>query len=207
MAQFFTIHPDNPQPRLLKQAAEIIQKGGIIAYPTDSCYALACHLDDKAALDRLRKIRGVDDKHHFTLMCRDLAELGHYAKVNNPQFRLLKAATPGAYTFILEASKEVPRRLSHPKRSTIGLRVPAHRLTQDLLAVLAAPMLSTTLILPEQDFPLTDADSIREQLGGRVDLIIEAGACGLTPTTVIDLSGEIPVLLRQGAGDAAKFGL
>ena len=207
MSQFFQIHPDNPQLRLLKQAAQIIHSGGIVALPTDSCYALVCHLDDKGAVERLRRIRGIDDKHHLTLLCRDLSEIGVYARVDNRQFRLLKAATPGPYTFILEATKEVPRRLSHPSRKTIGLRVPENRIVQALLEELGQPLLGTTLMLPGDDDTLTDADSIRERLEKHIELIIDGGACSLEPTTVVDLTGDEPELVRQGRGDPALLGL
>jgi tRNA threonylcarbamoyl adenosine modification protein (Sua5/YciO/YrdC/YwlC family) len=207
MSQFFQIHPDNPQSRLIKQAAQIIQSGGVVALPTDSCYALVCQLDDKSGVERLRRLREVDEKHHMTLLCRDLSEIGLYARVDNRQFRMLKAATPGPFTIILEATKEVPRRLSHPSRKTIGLRVPEHPITLALLAELGQPLLSTTLILPGDPHPLTDPDAIREQLERKIELIIDGGACGLEPTTVIDLTGDEPVLLRQGRGDAALFGL
>ena len=207
MSQFFQIHPDNPQLRLIKQAVQIIEQGGIVALPTDSCYALVCHLDDKDAVMRLRKIRGVDDKHHLTLLCRDLSEIAQYAKVDNRQFRMLKAATPGAYTFILEATKEVPRRLSHPSRKTIGLRVPENSITHALLAELKQPLLGTTLILPDEEEPLTDPELVRERLEKQIDLVIDGGACSLIPTTVIDMTQEMPELIRQGRGDAALFGL
>jgi tRNA threonylcarbamoyl adenosine modification protein (Sua5/YciO/YrdC/YwlC family) len=207
MSQFFQIHPDNPQPRLIKQAAQIIHSGGIVAVPTDSCYALVCHLDDKAAVERLRRIRGIDDKHHLTLLCRDLSEIGVYARVDNRQFRLLKAATPGPYTFILEATREVPRRLSHASRKTIGLRVPENPIVHALLAELGQPLLGATLILPGEEHTLTDADSIRERLEKLVDLIIDGGACSFEPTTVVDLTGAEPELVRQGRGSAAMLGL
>jgi tRNA threonylcarbamoyl adenosine modification protein (Sua5/YciO/YrdC/YwlC family) len=207
MSQFFQVHPDNPQLRLIKQAAQIIDAGGIVALPTDSCYALVCHLDDKNAVERLRRIRGVDEKHHLTLLCRDLSEIASYAKIDNRQYRLLKATTPGPYTFILEATKEVPRRLSHPSRKTIGLRVPENRIAHALLEELGQPLLGTTLILPGEEDPLTDPDQIRERLARQIELIVDGGACSLEPTTVIDLTEEDPVLLRQGRGDAAVFGL
>lgn len=206
MSQFFQIHPDNPQLRLIKQAVQIIDQGGIVALPTDSCYALVCHLDDKEAVTRLRRIRGVDEKHHLTLLCRDLSEIAQYAKVDNRQFRLLKAATPGAYTVILEATKEVPRRLSHPSRKTIGLRVPENRIAHALLEELGQPLLGTTLILPNEDEPLTDPEVIRQRLEKQVDLVIDGGACSLVPTTVIDMTEDEPVLIRQGRGDSALFG-
>jgi tRNA threonylcarbamoyl adenosine modification protein (Sua5/YciO/YrdC/YwlC family) len=207
MSQFFQIHPDNPQLRLIKQAVQIIDQGGIVALPTDSCYALVCHLDDKDAVMRLRKIRGVDEKHHLTLLCRDLSEIAQYAKVDNRQFRMLKAATPGAYTFILEATKEVPRRLSHPSRKTIGLRVPENPITHALLEELKQPLLGTTLILPNEEEPMTDPEQVRERLEKQVDLVIDGGACSLIPTTVIDMTQEVPELLRLGRGDASLFGL
>ena len=207
MSQFFQIHPDNPQLRLVKQAVQIINAGGIVALPTDSCYALVCQLDNKDAVERVRRSRGVDDKHHLTLLCRDLSESAQYAKVDNRQYRLLKAATPGPYTFILEATKEVPRRLSHPSRKTIGLRVPENRIAHALLEELREPLLGTTLILPDQKEPLTNADDIRERLERQIELVIDSGACSLEPTTVIDLSNDDePLLLRQGRGDAAAFG-
>jgi tRNA threonylcarbamoyl adenosine modification protein (Sua5/YciO/YrdC/YwlC family) len=207
MSQFFEIHPDNPQARLIKQAAQIIDKGGICALPTDSCYALVCHLDDKDAVERLRRIRGVDDKHHLTLLCRDLSEIAVYARVDNKQFRWLKAATPGPYTIILEATREVPRRLSHPSRKTIGLRVPENTIAQALLAELGQPLLGTTLILPGEEDALTDGEAIRERLSKQIDLIVDGGACHFEPTTVVDLTGAEPELVRQGRGDAGVFGL
>lgn len=207
MSQFFQIHPDNPQLRLIKQAVQIIRAGGIVALPTDSCYALCCQLDDKDAVTKLRRIRGIDDKHHLALLCRDLSQIAEYARVDNSQFRLLKAATPGPYTFILEATKEVPRRVSHPSRKTIGLRVPENAVALALLEELGEPLLATTLILPDDDLPLTDPDLVREKLERQIELVIDGGACGLEMTTVIDLSGDAPVLLRQGRGDAAMFGL
>lgn len=207
MSQFFQIHPDNPQPRLVAQAGQIVRGGGIVALPTDSCYALVCHLDDKDAVTRLRRIRNVDEKHHLTLLCRDLSEIAQYAKVDNQQYRLLKAATPGPYTFILEATKEVPRRLSHPSRKTIGLRVPENRIAHALLEELAQPLLGTTLILPDDDEPLTDPEEVRDRLARQVDLVVDGGACSLQPTTVIDLTEAEPVLRRQGRGDASLFGL
>ncbi|MYM38334.1 L-threonylcarbamoyladenylate synthase [Duganella qianjiadongensis] len=207
MSQFFQVHPVNPQPRLIKQAAQIVHDGGIVAVPTDSCYALVCHLDDKAAVERLRRIRGVDEKHHLTLLCRDLSEIGVYARVDNQQFRLLKAATPGPFTFILEATKCVPRRLSHPSRKTIGLRVPEDAIVHALLEVLQQPLLGTTLIMPGEADALNDADTIVERLGKQVDLVIDGGACSMEPTTVIDLTGAQAELVRQGRGDASMFGL
>lgn len=207
MAQFFDVHPDHPQPRLLKQAADCLHKGGVAAIPTDSSYALVCHLDDKAAADALRRIRGVDERHHLTLLCRDLSELASYARVDNQQYRLLKMATPGPYTFILEATKEVPRRVSHPSRRTIGLRVPDHKVTQALLEIMAQPLLATTLILPDSDDALNDAHDIREVLEKRIQAVVDAGACPREPTTVIDLSEGEASVLRQGRGSLATLGL
>jgi tRNA threonylcarbamoyl adenosine modification protein (Sua5/YciO/YrdC/YwlC family) len=207
MSQYFHIHPENPQLRLIKQAAQIVHAGGLVALPTDSCYALVCHLDDKEAVTRLRRIRGVDDKHHLTLLCRDLSEIAQYARVDNSQYRMLKAATPGPYTVILEASKEVPRRVSHPARKTIGLRVPENAIAQALLAELAQPLLGATLILPDDEHPLTDPDAIRDRLEKQIELVIDGGACSLEPTTVIDLTGGEPALLRHGRGDPQMFGL
>lgn len=207
MAQLFTVHPDNPQWRLLKQAAQLIHRGGVAAIPTDSCYALVCHLDDKAAADRLRRIRRVDERHHLTLLCRDLADIAAYAKVDNVQYRLLKLATPGPYTFILEATREVPRRLSHPARKTIGIRVPAHPVAQRLLEALGQPVIGTTLLLPGDDLPLVDALEIRARLQHDIDLVIDGGATGVQPTTVIDLTGREAVVLRQGRGSLAAIGL
>jgi tRNA threonylcarbamoyl adenosine modification protein (Sua5/YciO/YrdC/YwlC family) len=207
VAQHFEVHPQNPQPRLLKQAVQMLQAGGVLAIPTDSSYALVCHLDDKDAAERLRRIRGVDDKHHLTLLCRDLSELARFARVDNRQFRLLKLGTPGPYTFILEATKEVPRRLSHPSRRTIGLRVPEHLALQALLEVFGQPLLATTLIPPGETEALNDAQDIRARFEKLLQAVLDAGACPLQPTTVIDLSGDEPVLVRQGRGDPARLGL
>ena len=207
MSQLFEVHPDNPQPRLLKQAAQILHDGGVAAIPTDSSYALVCHLDDKAAAESLRRIRGVDDKHHLTLLCRDLSELSSYARVDNKQYRLLKLGTPGPFTFILEATKEVPRRLSHPSRRTIGLRVPDHAVTQALLEQLGQPLIATTLIAPGETEPMNEASEIRERFQKLVPAVVDAGACPMQPTTVIDLSGDEPVLVRRGRGDPARLGL
>lgn len=207
MSQYFEAHPENPQPRLLKQAVQILHAGGIAAIPTDSSYALVCHLDDKAAAERLRKIRGVDDRHHLTLLCRDLSELASYARVDNRQYRLLKAATPGPFTFILEATREVPRRVSHPSRRTIGLRVPGHAVTQALLELLGQPLLATTLIPPGETEPLNDPREIRGRYQKLVQAIVDAGACPMQPTTVVDLTGPEPVLVREGRGDPALLGL
>ena len=211
MAQYFEVHPDNPQPRLLKQAVALLARGGVAAVPTDSSYALVCHLDDKAAADSLRRIRGVDDKHHLTILCRDLSELANYARVDNKQFRLIKAATPGPYTFILEASKEVPRRLSHPSRKTIGLRVPDHKTLQALLELHGSPLLATTLIPRGETEPLNDAEAIRRHYEHELAAVVNAGACPLEATTVIDLTamsdGGEAVIVRQGRGDLAALGL
>ena len=207
MTQFFQIHPDNPQSRLIKQAVQIIESGGIVAIPTDSAYALVCQLDDKSAVERLRRIRGVDDKHHLTLLCRDLSEIALYARVDNAQYRMLKATTPGPYTVILEATRELPRRLSHPSRKTIGLRVPENTITQALLAELGAPLIGTTLQLPGDDEILSDPDEVRTRLEKLIELVIDGGAGTLEPTTVIDLTGPEPVLVREGRGDPAAFGL
>lgn len=206
MALFLSIHPDTPQQRLIDQAAEVIKKGGVVVYPTDSCYALGCTLDNKDAMNRILAIRQIDLKHHLTLVCADLSDLGTYAKVDNSQFRLLKTATPGSYTFILQASKEVPRRTQHPKRSTIGLRVPDNDIARALIAALGEPMLSCTLMLPEDDEPLTDPYEIKDRLDHAVDVIIDGGWCGLEPTTVIDMTDGIE-LIRQGKGDSSIFGL
>jgi tRNA threonylcarbamoyl adenosine modification protein (Sua5/YciO/YrdC/YwlC family) len=207
MAQRFEMHPDNPQPRLLKQAAQLLHDGGVLAVPTDSSYALVCHLDDKGAAESLRRIRGVDEKHHLTLLCRDLSELASYARVDNRQYRLLKLGTPGPYTFILEATKEVPRRVSHPSRRTIGLRVPDHRTLQALLEQLGQPLLATTLIPPGDTDPLNDPDEIRERLQRQIDAVVDAGACPMEPTTVIDLTGDEPLVVRQGRGALDELGL
>ncbi len=207
MAQYFVIHPQSPQPRLVHQSVEILLGGGVMAYPTDSSYALGCALGNKSAQDRIRKIRGVDENHHFTLVCRNLAELSTYARVDDSQFRLLKTNTPGPYTFILKATREVPRRLQHPKRSTLGLRVPLHAVTQAILAELNQALLSMTLLLPDDSEPLNEAWKIREKLEHQLDLVIDAGACTVAPTTVIDLTGGTPQLVRLGAGDPKPFGL
>jgi tRNA threonylcarbamoyl adenosine modification protein (Sua5/YciO/YrdC/YwlC family) len=207
VSQLFEVHPQNPQPRLLKQAAQILQAGGVAAVPTDSSYALVCRLDDKNAAESLRRIRQVDDKHHLTLLCKDLSELARFARVDNTQFRLLKLGTPGPYTFILEATKEVPRRLSHPSRRTIGLRVPDHVVLQALLAQLGEPLLATTLIAPGDSEPMNDAHEIRERFQKALQAVVDAGACPMQPTTVVDLSGDEPVLVRQGRGDVSRLGL
>jgi tRNA threonylcarbamoyl adenosine modification protein (Sua5/YciO/YrdC/YwlC family) len=207
MAQFFAIHPDNPNPRLIRHAAEVLRGGGVVVYPTDSCYAIGCHLDDKDAVARIRQIRKLDEHHHMTLMCRDLSEISRYARVDNVQFRLIKHNTPGSYTFILEATKEVPKRLQHPKRSTIGIRIPDHPVALALLEELGEPISSSTLILPEEEGPLNDAEHIRDVLEKRVELVIDGGAVGMDFTTVIDLTGAVPVLVRRGKGDVTAFGI
>ena len=205
MSQFFQIHPENPQKRLITQAVDIVRKGGVIAYPTDSAYALGCHIGDKSALETIRSIRKLDDKHNFTLLCRDLSELATYAHVDNSVFRVLKMLTPGAYTFILEATGEVPRRLLHPKRRTIGIRVPDNRIALALLEELGEPLMSVTLQLPEEELPLTDPYEIRERLEHALDLVIDGGFCGFEPTSVVDLSGAEAVILRRGKGDLNAF--
>jgi tRNA threonylcarbamoyl adenosine modification protein (Sua5/YciO/YrdC/YwlC family) len=206
MSQFFAIHSTHPETRLIKRAVDIVRNGGVIAYPTDSCYAIGCHIGDKHAMERMRRIRGVGERHHFTLMCRDLSDIGTFAKVDNAQYRLLKTHTPGTYTFILDATRELPRRLAHPKRATVGVRVPEHPVTHALLSELNEPLLSSTLILPGDDEPLNDAETIRKKLEHQLDLILDGGACGVEPTTVIDLSGDAPILIRRGKGDISSFG-
>ncbi len=201
--RFLSIHPENPQLRLVSQVVAIVRRGGIAAYPTDSSYALGCHIGDKAALERIRRIRSLDAQHNFTLMCRDLSELATYAKVSNPVFRLLKTLTPGPYTFILNATREVPRRLQHPRRKTIGLRVPAHPVALALLEALGEPMMSVSLILPDEDDALADPEEIREHMGAQLDVIIDGGHCGYQATTVIDMVAEPPVVVRQGKGDSS----
>lgn len=205
MSQFFQIHPETPQARLVRQAADIIRAGGVVVYPTDSAYALGCHIGDKNALDRIRRIRKLDDRHNFTLVCRDLSEIASYAKVDNTVYRLLKHATPGPYTFILKATSEVPRRLMHIKRKTVGLRVPDNPIAQALLADLGEPMMSVTLIMPGDEYPLIDPYDIRQVLGNDVDLVIDGGYCGLEPTSVIDLADDTPLVLRAGKGDISAF--
>jgi len=207
VAQFFSVHPENPQIRLIRQAAQIVRAGGIIVYPTDSCYALGCHLGDKPAVDRIRAIRQVGPHHPFTLVCRDLAEVATYARVNDRQFRLLKAATPGSYTFILRATREVPRRLQHPRRKTIGLRIPDHSVVRALLCELGEPLLTSTLMLPGDEAPLDDAHEIRRRLEREVDLVIDGGPCGVEPTTVVNLTGDTPLVTRTGRGSIAPFAL
>jgi len=207
MGQYFQIHPENPQARLIKQAAQIVSSGGIVALPTDSAYALVCRLDDKSAVDKLRRIRGVDDKHHLTLLVRDLSEVAQYARVDNAQYRLLKATMPGPYTVILEATRELPRRLSHPSRKTIGLRVPENKITLALLEELGEPLIGTTLQLPGDEHMLSDPEEVRERLEKQIELIIDGGAGLLEATTIIDLTGPEPELVRAGRGDPAAFGL
>lgn len=206
MSQFFQIHPETPQLRLIKQAVEILRNGGVIAYPTDSAYALGCHLGDKTAAERIKRIRRLDDKHNFTLVCRDLSDIGTYAKVGNTHYRMLKTYTPGPYTFILPATSEVPRRLMHPKRRQIGVRVPDNAVAQALLAELGEPIMSTTLMLPGEDMPMTDPYDIRDTLQHELDLVIDGGYCDLEPTTVVDMTDEVPVVTRQGKGDPSPFG-
>ncbi|MEW5786646.1 MAG: L-threonylcarbamoyladenylate synthase [Pseudomonadota bacterium] len=206
MSLFLSIHPDDPQPRLIRQAVEMVRKGGVIAYPTDSCYALGCQLNDKAAMERLRAIRQIDDRHFLTLACRDLSEVAHYARVDNVQYRLMKHGTPGPFTFILEATREAPRRL-WTRRNTIGLRVPGNPIAHALLGELDEPLLSATLHLPGDEYPLSDPWEIDERLCHSVDVIIEGGHCGLEPSTVVDLSGKAPELIRRGLGDPALLGL
>jgi tRNA threonylcarbamoyl adenosine modification protein (Sua5/YciO/YrdC/YwlC family) len=205
MSQFLQIHPDNPQPRLIHRAVDIIQQGGVIVYPTDSAYALGCHIGDKSAMERIRRIRQVDERHHFTLVCRDLSELSVYAKVDNEAYRLIKNLTPGPYTFLLLATREVPRRLQHPKRKTIGLRVPDNIIAMHLLESLGEPLMSSTLLLPGDELPLTDPYDIRRTLEHEVDLVIDGGYCGIEPTTVLDLVSDEPQVLRFGKGKIEEF--
>lgn len=207
MTQVFEIHPVNPQKRLIQSAALIVRDGGVVVYPTDSCYALGCHIGDKTALERIQKIRALDKKHNLTLLCRDLSEIGTYAKVHNSSFRLMKSATPGPYTFLLVATRDVPSRLQHPKRKTIGVRIPDHQIILDLLEELGEPMLSTSLILPGNSLPMTDPVEIEEKLGGQIDLVIDGGACGLEATTVVDMADGQAVVVREGRGDISAIGL
>lgn len=206
MARYLSIHPEDPQPRMLGQAAEILRGGGVVAIPTDSCYALGCGLGDKDAVERIRRIREVDDRHHLTLMCRDLSEIAQFARVDNAQYRLLKATTPGSYTFILEGTKELPRRVLHPKRKTIGLRVPDHKVALALLSELGEPLLTSTLMLPGDESPLTEGWEIQDRLDDHVDLILDGGYCGTEPTTVVDLTNWPPELVRAGRGSLEPFG-
>ena len=205
MSQFFQIHPENPQARLIKQAAEILRAGGLAVIPTDCAYALACRIGDKNATEKVRRLRQLDKHHNFTLLCRDLSELSDFAKVDNSQYRLLKAHTPGAYTFILEATRQVPRLLMHPKKRTIGIRVPDNKIAMDLAAEMNEPIMTTSLIMPGDEMPMSDPYDIRQQLEHELDLVIDGGYCGFEATTVIDMTGEVPLLLRQGVGDASAF--
>lgn len=207
MAQYIAVHPEDPQPRLIRRAVEIVRDGGLMVYPTDSCYALGCHLGDKGAMERIRRIRQVDERHHLTLVCRDLSELGQYAIVDNIQYRSLKKSTPGSYTFILKASREVPKRLLNPKRNTIGVRVPDHNVVRALLEEMGEPILSSTLILPGDERPLNDMDEIRDRLQNDVEMILDGGSCGVDMTTVVDLTGDMPVIVRRGKGSIAVFGV
>ncbi|GIG56516.1 threonylcarbamoyl-AMP synthase [Longispora fulva] len=205
MARYLDVHPDNPQARSISQVVDLVKGGGLIAYPTDSCFAFGCQMGNKAGLDRIREIRKLDDRHHFTLVCRDFAQLGQFVKISNAVFRLIKAATPGSYTFILPATREVPRRLLHPKKQTVGVRIPDHKVAQALLAELGEPLLSSTLLLPGHDEPMTNGWEIKELLDHQIDAVIDSGDCGVEPTTVIDLSGDEPEILRVGAGDPTPF--
>ncbi|MEV1108615.1 MULTISPECIES: L-threonylcarbamoyladenylate synthase [unclassified Micromonospora] len=205
MARYYDVHPENPQPRVIGQVADLVRGGGLVAYPTDSCYALGCQLGNRDGLDRIRAIRHLDERHHFTLVCRDFAQLGQFVQISNAVFRLVKASTPGSYTFILPATKEVPRRMLHPKKRTVGVRVPRHTVTQALLAELGEPLVSSTLTLPGEDEPMTQGWEIKEQLDHQLDAVLDAGECGMEPTTVIDLSGPEPEILRRGAGDVSRF--
>lgn len=205
MARYYDVHPENPQPRVIGQVADLIRSGGLVAYPTDSCYALGTQLGNQDGLDRIRQIRHLDDRHHFTLVCHDFAQLGQFVQISNSVFRLVKASTPGSYTFILPATREVPRRMLHPKKRTVGVRVPRHTVTQALLAELAEPLVSSTLLLPGDDEPMTQGWEIKERLDHQVDAVLDAGDCGMEPTTVIDLSGPEPEILRRGAGDVSRF--
>jgi tRNA threonylcarbamoyl adenosine modification protein (Sua5/YciO/YrdC/YwlC family) len=205
MARYFDVHPDNPQPRSIHQVVELLREGALVAYPTDSCFAFGCSLGNRDGLERIRAIRQLDDKHHFTLVCRDFAQLGQFVQVNNVVFRLVKAITPGSYTFILPATKEVPRRLLHPRKHTVGVRIPNHTVAQTLLAELGEPLLSSTLLLPGEAEPLTQGWEIKERLDHQVDAVLDSGDCGVEPTTVIDLSGPEPEILRRGAGDTSRF--
>ncbi|MGV9212594.1 L-threonylcarbamoyladenylate synthase [Micromonospora sp. RB23] len=205
MARYYDVHPENPQPRVIRQVADLVRGGGLVAYPTDSCYALGIQLGNQDGLDRIRQIRHLDDRHHFTLVCRDFAQLGQFVQISNAVFRLVKASTPGSYTFILPATREVPRRMLHPKKRTVGVRVPRHTVTQALLAELGEPLVSSTLTLPGEDEPMTQGWEIKERLDHQLDAVLDAGECGMEPTTVIDLSGPEPEILRRGAGDVSRF--
>lgn len=205
MAKYFDVHPVDPQPRAISQAVDLIRDGGLVAYPTDSCYALGCQLGGRDGIERIKEIRQLDDKHHFTLMCKDFAQLGQLVQIDNAVFRAIKSATPGSYTFILPATREVPRRLLHPKKRTVGVRIPDHRVAQSLLTALGEPLLSSTLLLPDHEEPLTQGWQIKEELDHRVDAVIDAGDCGAEPTTVVDFSGKEPVVVRRGAGDPSRF--
>ncbi|MEU7676774.1 L-threonylcarbamoyladenylate synthase [Micromonospora taraxaci] len=205
MARYYDVHPENPQPRIIGQVADLIRGGGLVAYPTDSCYALGTQLGNQDGLDRIRQIRHLDDRHHFTLVCHDFAQLGQFVQISNAVFRLVKASTPGSYTFILPATREVPRRMLHPKKRTVGVRVPRHTVTQALLAELGEPLVSSTLVLPGDDEPMTQGWEIKERLDHQVDAVLDAGDCGMEPTTVVDLSGSEPEILRRGAGDVSRF--
>ena len=205
MARYFDVHPDNPQARSIRQIVDIIRDGGLIVYPTDSCFAFGCQMGNRAGLERIRQIRHLDERHHFTLVCRDFAQLGQFVKISNSVFRLVKASTPGSYTFILPATREVPRRLSHPKKQTVGVRIPDHPVAQALLAELGEPLLSSTMLLPGQDEPMTSGWEIKERLDHVVDAVIDSGDCGTEPTTVVDLSGDEPEIVRRGAGDPSRF--
>src|SRR5258708_31305728 len=207
MDQYFAIHPHDPQQRLIRRAVDIVRKGGLMVYPTDSCYALGCHIGDKGAMERVRRIRQVDEHHHFTLVCRDLSEIGQYAIVDNIQYRSLKASTPGSYTFILKASREVPKRLLNPKRNTIGVRVPDHNVARALLLEMGEPILSSTLMLPGDALPLNDMEEIRSRLQHDVEVVLDAGSCGVEMTTVVDLTGDMPVIVRRGKGSITPFGV
>ncbi len=205
MARYFDVNPDNPQARSIRQVVDVVREGGLIAYPTDSCFALGCQIGNKEGLDRIREIRRLDDRHHFTLVCRDFAQLGQFVQVSNSVFRLVKASTPGSYTFILPATREVPRRLLHPKKKTVGVRVPKHAVAQALLEELGEPLLSTTLLLPDEEEPMTQGWEIKDRLDSAIDAVIDSGDCGIEPTTVVDLSGDEPEILRRGAGDPSRF--
>ncbi|MET7879652.1 L-threonylcarbamoyladenylate synthase [Micromonospora profundi] len=205
MARYYDVHPENPQPRIIGQVTDLIRSGGLIAYPTDSCYALGTQLGNRDGLDRIREVRQLDDRHHFTLVCRDFAQLGQFVRINNSVFRLVKASTPGSYTFILPATREVPRRMLHPRKKTVGVRVPRHTVTQALLAELGEPLVSSTLALPGDEEPMTQGWEIKERLDHQLDAVLDAGECGKEPTTVVDLSGPEPEILRRGAGDTSRF--